>query len=162
MFNTLGKNSVFYILDKNTKPTVKVGKVTDIKVNPQFYGLANQEMDITVDVNSETYEFKKIPANVSIISPSVGIVISDNPEDMIKEYDGMVSNSRQVLESVDYHKSVLNSRDEIMVILNPRFAKEKEQETKLSNLEGRVGNMEQGIGDIKTMLAQLLNNKQKE
>lgn len=97
-----------------------------------------------------------------ILDFTVGIVISDNPEDMIKEYDGMISNSRQVLESVDYHKSVLDSRDEIMVILNPRFAKEKEQETKLSNLEGRVGNMEQGIGDIKSMLAKLLNDKQKE
>lgn len=97
-----------------------------------------------------------------ILDFTVGIVISDNPEDMIKEYDGMISNSRQVLESVDYHKSVLDSRDEIMVILNPLFAKEKEQETKLSNLEGRVGNMEQGIGDIKSMLAKLLNDKQKE
>lgn len=97
-----------------------------------------------------------------ILDFTVGIVISDNPEDMIKEYDGMISNSRQVLESVDYHKSVLDSRDEIMVILNPRFAKEKEQETKLSNLEGRVGNMEQDIGDIKSMLAKLLNDKQKE
>ena len=157
MFNTLSKNNVFYILDKNTKPTIKVGKVTEAKINPQFYGLANQEMDITVDVNGDSYEFKKIPANVSIISPSVGIIISDNTEDMIKEYETMLSTSRQVLDSIDYHKSVIDSRDEIMSVLNPRFAKEKEQETKLNTLESRVGNVEQGIGDIKNMLNKLLN-----
>lgn len=157
MFNTLSKNSVFYILDKNTKPTVKVGKVTEAKINPQFYGLANQEMDITVDVNGDSYEFKKIPSNVSIISPSVGIIISDNADDMIKEYETMVATSQQVLDSIDYHKCVLNSRDDIMSILNPKFAKEKEQETKLNTLESRVGNVEQGIGDIKNMLNKLLN-----
>lgn len=160
MFSNLGKDSVFYILDKNTKPTLKVGKVTESKINPQFYGLANQEVDIKVDVSGETYEFKKIPANVSIISPSVGIVISDNPEDMIKEYDSMVSHSKQILDSVDYNKSIIDSRDEIMSILNPRFAKEKEQENKLTNLEDRVHNMEQGISDIKTMLSKVINVKQ--
>lgn len=159
MFNTLGKNSVFYILDKNNKPTIKIGKVTEAKINPQFYGLANQEMDITVDVNGDSYEFKKIPSNVSIISPSIGIVISDNPEDMIKEYDSMVSTSKQVLESIEYNQSIIDSRDEIMSILNPRFAKEKEQENKLKSLEGRVGNMEQGIDDIKTMLSKLITQK---
>lgn len=48
-------------------------------------------------------------------------------------------------------------KDEILSILNPRFAKEKEQENKLNSLEGRVGNMEQGIDDIKTMLSKMLN-----
>lgn len=163
MFNNLGKNSVFYILDKNNnKPTLKVGKVTDVKINPQFYGLANQEIDISVNANGEEYVFKKIPANISIISPSPGIVISDNPQDMINEYESMVSVSEQVLKMVDYNQAVVDSRDEIMSILNPRFAKEKEQENKLNALEGRVGNMEQGIGDIKAMLSEFINNKQKE
>lgn len=162
MFNTLSKNSVFYILDKNTKPTIKVGKVTDAKINPQYFGLANQEMDITVDVNGDTYEFKKIPTNVSIISPSVGIVISDNSDDMIKEYDTMVSTSKQVLDSIDYHRGVIESQDEIMSVLNPRYAKEKEQENKLNSLENRVGNVESGIDYIKDLLLKMSNqNKEK-
>ena len=81
MFSNLVQNSVFYILDKNTKPTIKVGKVVKANTNPQYYGLSNQEIDIIVDVNGDTYEFKKIPANLSIVSPSQGIVISDNTED---------------------------------------------------------------------------------
>lgn len=159
MFSSLVKNNVFYILDKNNKPTIKVGKVTDTKINPQFYGMANQEIDITVDVNGDSYEFKKIPANVSIISPSAGIVISDNPEDMIKEYTTMVSTSKQALDNIGYHQAVIDNQDEIMSVLNPRFAKEKEQENKLISLENRVGCMEKGIGDIKEMLAKALNVK---
>ena len=159
MFGSLNKNSIFYILDKNNKPTVKVGKVTDAKVNPQFYGLANQEIDITVEVNGETYEFKKIPANTSIISPSAGIIISDNADDMIREYDTMVSASKQILDSVDYHKFVIDSKDEIMSILNPRYAKEKEQENKIASLENRMGGIENGIENIKNMMAEILKTK---
>ena len=163
MFNNLGKNSVFYILDKNNeKPILKVGKVTDTKINPQFYGLTNQEMEISAVADEQEYIFKKIPTNLSIVSPSAGIVISDNPQDMINEYESMVSVSQQALKMVEYNKAVVDSRDEIMSILNPRFAKEKEQENKLNALEGRVGNMEQGIGDIKTMLSKLINVKQGE
>ena len=163
MFNNLGKNSVFYILDKNNeKPILKVGKITDTKINPQFYGLTNQEMEISAVADGQEYIFKKIPTNLSIVSPSAGIVISDNPQDMINENESMVSVSQQALKMVDYNKAVVDSRDEIMSILNPRFAKEKEQENKLNALEGRVGNMEQGIGDIKTMLSKLINVKQGE
>lgn len=160
MFNTLGQNSLFYILDKNNKPILKIGKVTEAKINPQFYGLANQEMDIKVDVNGDIYEFKKIPANISIISPSTGIVISDNVEDMTKEYEGLVNSSQQVLDNIEYYQGIVNSKDEIYSKLNPKYAKEKEQENKLNNLEGRVGNVESGINDIKAMLSKVLNSKQ--
>lgn len=159
MFSNLGQNSVFYILDKNTKPVLKVGKVVKANTNPQYYGLSNQEIDISVDVNGDTYEFKKIPANLSIVSPSQGIVISDNPEDMTKEFETMVNISQQTIDSIDYHRGVIDSKDSILSILNPRFAKEKEQENKFNSLENRVGSMEQGIDDIKTMLSKMLTNK---
>lgn len=160
MFGALGKGNTFYILDKTTKPILKVGKVIEAKINPQFYGLANQEVDISVDVNGENYEFKKIPANTSIISPSAGIVISDNANDMIKEYETMIVNSKQVLDSIDYHNSVIASQDEIMSILNPKYAKEKEQENKLNALETRVAGVENGINDIKELLIKMSNLKQ--
>lgn len=156
MFSSLVQNSVFYILDKNTKPVLKVGKVVKVNTNPQYYGLSNQEVDITVDVNGDTYEFKKIPANLSILSPSSGIVISDNTDDMAKEFDSMLTISQQTIDSIDYHKGVIESKDSILSILNPRYAKDKEQEVKFQNLETRVGNMEQGIGDIKDMLSKLM------
>lgn len=157
MFSNLVQNSLFYILDKNNKPTLKIGKVSKVTINPQYYGLNNQELDIVVNVNNDTYEFKKIPNNLSIVSPSTGIVISDNIDDITKEAEAMFNNSKQILDSIDYHNAVIESKDEIMGILNPKFAKEKEQETKLNLLDNRVGNVEKGIDEIKTMLNQVLN-----
>lgn len=159
MFSNLAQNSVFYILDKNTKPVLKIGKVNKIVTNPQYYGLANQELDITVSTDTETYEFKKVPANVSIISPNNGIVISDNIDDMSKEYETFVNNSQNIIDNIDYHKAVIDSKDSIWPILNPQFAKERKQELKFKDLENKVSGMEQGISDIKDMLAKILNNK---
>lgn len=160
MFNSLRQNSVFYIFEKNTdKPSIKIGKVTKVNINPQTFGLANQEIDITVVVNNDNYEFKKMPANVSIVSPSDGIVIADNIEDMTKEIETTVANSQQVLNSIDYHKNIINSKDELISTLNPNYAKQREQELKLVALENKVCSMEQGIGDIKAMLSLALEKK---
>lgn len=156
MFNTLGQNSTFYILDKNDKPTLKIGKVKDAKINPQYFGLANQEIDITVEVGTETFEFKKIPTNLSIVSPSTGIVIADNAEDMAKEYEASVTTSQQILDSIPYHQNIVAAKDEILSALNPKYAKEKEQENKINALENKVASIEQGILDIKTMMSEAL------
>lgn len=160
MFSSLSKNSLFYILDKNNKPKLEIGKVSDIKINPQCYGMSNQEMDICINVDGNNYEFKKIPANVSIISPASNIIISDNADDMFNEFEQFVNNSQRILDSIDYHKGVLETKDNIFSKLNSKYAKEKEHELKLTNLEGKVQNMEQGIEDIKTMLLNFTNQKQ--
>ena len=142
MFNTLKQNSLFYIFDKNINPNIKIGKVKNISTNPQNYGLANQEIDITIDVNGDTYEFKKIPANLSIVSPSKGIIISDNVEDMTKEVEVTINNSQQIIDSIDYHKSILEAKD-------------KEQELKLIALENKVDN-------ILNMLSNVIQKKGEE
>ena len=157
MFSTLGQNSLFYILDKNNKPILKIGKVKEIKNNPNYYGLSNQQLDINVDVNGDTYEFKNIPSNLSIYSPSIGIIISDNTESMIKEFESIINHSQEILNSINYHKNIIASKDEIMSYLNPKFAKEKEQENKIITLENKVNNIENGILDMKTMMSELLN-----
>ena len=76
---------------------------------------------------------------------------------MTKEYEMMVKTSQQIVDSVEYHQSIIDSKDEIMSALNPRFAKEKEQENKIIALENKVTNIEQGIFDMKSMMSQLLN-----
>lgn len=152
MFSALGQNNVFYILDKNSKPTLKVGKVVKVNTNPQYYGLANQEIDITVDVNGDSYEFKKIPANLSIVSPSNGIVISDNVEDMTREFETMIKLSQQAIDTIDYHRGVIDSKDEILSILNPRFAKEKERDEDINKLKDKMGGIESKMDKILTLL----------
>ena len=161
MFSTLRQNSPIYVLDKKDSPVLKKGIIET--VSPQrsrtgsFYG---QPMDIIVDIrvniDGTSQEFKNIPANLSIANDG-NIVISETKEAMSTEVDSMLSISKQILESVDYHKDVIEKCEQILKDLNPQFAKDKLQEEKINSLESRIGGVENTLGDIKDMLSKVLD-----
>lgn len=163
MFSTLRQNSPIYILDKKDSPVLKKGIIES--VSPQrsrsgsFYGQPlDMVVDIVVNVDSSKEEFKNIPASLSIANDG-NLVISESKEAMSTEVDSMLSISKQILESVDYHQEVIEKCEQILKDLNPQFAKDKLQEEKINSLEERIGGVENTLGDIKDMLSKALNNK---
>lgn len=163
MFSTLRQNSPIYILDKKGSPVLKKGIIES--VSPQrsksgsFYGQPlDMVVDIVVNVDSSKEEFKNIPASLSIANDG-NLVISESKEAMSTEVDSMLSISKQILESVDYHQEVIERCEQILKDLNPQFAKDKLQEEKINSLEERIGGVENTLGDIKDMLSKALNSK---
>ena len=163
MFSTLRQNSPIYILDKKGSPVLKKGIIES--VSPQrsksgsFYGQPlDMVVDIVVNVDSTKEEFKNIPASLSIANDG-NLVISESKEAMSTEVDSMLSISKQILESVDYHQEVIERCEQILKDLNPQFAKDKLQEEKINSLEERIGGVENTLGDIKDMLSKALNSK---
>ena len=161
MFSTLRQNSPIYVLDKKDSPVLKKGIIET--VSPQrsrtgsFYGQPmDMIVDIRVNIDGTSQEFKNIPANLSIANDG-NIVISETKEAMSTEVDSMLSISKQILESVDYHKDVIEKCEQILKDLNPQFAKDKFQEEKINSLESRIGGVEDTLGDIKDMLSKVLN-----
>ena len=161
MFSTLRQNSPIYVLDKKDSPVLKKGIIET--VSPQrsrtgsFYGQPmDMIVDIRVNIDGTSQEFKNIPANLSIANDG-NIVISQTKEAMSTEVDSMLSISKQILESVDYHKDVIEKCEQILKDLNPQFAKDKLQEEKINSLESRIGGVENTLGDIKDMLSKVLD-----
>ena len=161
MFSTLRQNSPIYVLDKKDSPVLKKGIIET--VSPQrsrtgsFYGQPmDMIVDIRVNIDGTSQEFKNIPASLSIANDG-NIVISETKEAMSTEVDSMLSISKQILESVDYHKGVIEKCEQILKDLNPQFAKDKLQEEKINSLESRIGGVENTLSDIKDMLSKVLN-----
>ena len=161
MFSTLRQNSPIYVLDKKDSPVLKKGIIET--VSPQrsrtgsFYGQPmDMIVDIRVNIDGTSQEFKNLPANLSIANDG-NIVISETKEAMSTEVDSMLSISKQILESVDYHKDVIEKCEQILKDLNPQFAKDKFQEEKINSLESRIGGVENTLGDIKDMLSKVLD-----
>ena len=161
MFSTLRQNSPIYVLDKKDSPVLKKGIIET--VSPQrsrtgsFYGQPmDMVVDIRINIDGISQEFKNIPASLSIANDG-NIVISETKEAMSTEVDSMLSISKQILESVDYHQEVIKKCEQILKDLNPQFAKDKLQEEKINSLEERMGGVEDTLGDIKDMLSKALN-----
>ena len=171
MFSALRQGSSFFILDKTNVPKLKIGSVVSVsqpmpKYNNTYvpgHNYTETVVDVVVKVNEEELKFEKLPSNLSIANfGQSGIVVSESKEAMNGEVESMLRNSKNIIESVPYHKDVLIACDEMMKELNPQLAKEKEQEQKIAILENRMGGMESTLQDIHKLLNSALSNKSKE
>jgi ribosome-associated translation inhibitor RaiA len=171
MFSALRQGSSFFILDKTNVPKLKIGSVVSVsqpmpKYNNTYvpgHNYTETVVDVVVKVNEEELKFEKLPSNLSIANfGQSGIVVSESKEAMNGEVESMLRNSKNIIESVPYHKDVLVACDEMMKELNPQLAKEKEQEQKIAMLENRMGGMESTLQDIHKLLNSALSNKSKE
>lgn len=165
MFQGLRQGGIFYILEKSDDINLKIGQVVSVS-NPQprynqfgntpTYGTQPEMVvDVKVKVGEETMEFKQLNANLNIAN-SGNVVVSDSKEAMSAEVEGLMRNSRQIIESVPYHEKMVVSCDAMLRELNPAFAKEKEQEEKMSMLEGEVTGIKETLGEMMNMLSSAL------
>lgn len=168
MFNGLREGGLFYILRKGSKdqaPQLRIGQITKksdpvtaMGTAPQPFGLPVETfVNIEVKAGDETYKFDKLSSNESMrFYPAENTFITDSRDIVAQEFESLYRASSQALETMPYHQSVVDARDEIMCQLNPQLAKEKEQEEKIGALESRMSGMEGTLGDIKDMLAKAL------
>ena len=164
MFQGVRPSSLFYILEKGEDLKLKVGQVVSVSnPQPKFnqfpsaqpFGQNEMVVDIKVSVGEETLEFKQLGANQTIAN-SGNVVVSDSREAMSAEVEGLLRTSRQVLDSVPYHEKVLVCCDAMLRELNPSFAKEKEQEEKIGQLEEKMAGIEGTLGEMMSMLSNAL------
>ncbi len=174
MFSALRQGNLFYILNKCDKsngdlPSLKVGRVVSVEKPVSKYGnnytnytgipQFGEEMvvDFSVVVDGENIDFKKLPANLSIADLGNGVIISESQEAMNAETEAMFSESSKAIDMVPYHQGVLDCRDAIRKILNPQYAKDREQEEKINALENKMGGIENTLQDMMGMLSKALN-----
>ena len=77
----------------------------------------------------------------------------------MSEVEALLRTSKDVVDSIDYHKKVVSGCEKIMCVLNPQIAKDKAQEAKITQLESKVTGMEGTLQNIETMLQKALNKK---
>lgn len=170
MFSALRQGSPFYILEKSDEPKLRIGSVVSVSQPTAKYSqtyIPNQSysemvVDIVVKVGEEEVKFEKIPSNLSIANfGQNGMVVSESKEAMNTEVEGMLRNSRNILDSIPYHEKVVDVCDVMLRELNPQFAKEKMQEEKIASLESKVGGIEGKLDQIADLLTAALNSKSK-
>lgn len=157
MFQNLRTGSVVYILQKDEPPKLKKTTVSNITSSTGFNNYLPQTIDIQVKIDDTLVDFKQLPGQLSVANYENGkTIISDSKDIIIQEVNNMINNSQQILNSIPYHQSVLETGEQILRQLNPELARQKDQEDKINNLESKIGGIENKLDDICSMLSQKL------
>lgn len=164
MFQGLRQNGLFYILEKGEDLRLRIGQVVSVSNplpkygqfgTPNFGSQPEMTVDVRVKVDDETMDFKQLSASASIAN-SGNVVVSDSKDAMSSEVEGLLRTSKGILDSIPYHEKMLVSCDAILRDLNPTFKKEKEQEEKMTMLEGEVIGIKDTLNEMMGLLSNAL------
>ena len=156
MFSALNQGSIIYILDKTEKPKFKIGEVIsisqpkiDYNSTGQFGQFQTTTVDIKVNIEGNTYEYNSIPSNYSVITYNNGkVTLSETKQGLQSEVESILQNSKQIVERIDTYKQNIIDCESILKQLNPQFAKDKERDERLNNLEERFDGVEDRLDKI--------------
>lgn len=155
MLSALQQGSLVHIIDKTKGIKYLVGEVvnrtepTADYTNPNL-GMAPQSFfDLSVKVGDETYEFKHLNSTFTLANNG-SIVVSENKEGLLPTVEAILYTSKKIIEpsNIEYHTQAVADCESIMKKLNPAFAKEKERDARIENLESKVNGMDDKLDKI--------------
>lgn len=151
MFSALSQGSHVYILDKTSSPKFNVGEVIGVS-SPNIsynYNQPQSTVNLKVKVDDNIQEFNNLPSINSYMTYNGGkLVISETKQTIQNEVESLLNNSKQIVENIDTYKQNINDCEEILKQLNPQFAKDKERDDRLLNLENRFDGVESKLDKI--------------
>lgn len=152
MFSALRQGSILYILEKGDHPTLKMGQVVSVSQPTYNNNFLATPININVKVGDQNTDFQNVNGALSVTSYN-NVTIAETKELMSNEVENMLQNSKNIIESVPYHNGVIESCEEILKDLNPRFAKEKERDEDISNLKNKIGGLENKMDTLISILS---------
>jgi hypothetical protein len=158
MFQSVRPNSQIYIFHKGDNPRLEIGYVVNQPVARPKYQLPvsfgqPQEMvvDLVVKTNEQTYNYSNIPAQQDVadsLSNGESLIISDSRDGINAEILNLKQKSIDIANSKDYHLSMANKYDKILVELNPELAEKQEQKQEIDSLKLQMAEMSKSISSL--------------
>ena len=147
MFSALSQGSPIFLLDKTSTLDYKVGEVVGVS-SPKFNSFGNT-VDLKIKVDDSIQEFNNISSVSNYTSYNNGkVIISETKQGIQNEVETILTNSRNILENIDLYKQNVEDCEKILKQLNPQFAKDKERDDRLFNLESRFDGVESKLDKI--------------
>ena len=157
MFSNLRSGSQVYILHKDVTPYIEVGQVVSVSQPiPRYQAnnfMAPQELvvDVVVNVNGNNITLQKLPASLDVADQGTAngsLFISTSRESMNTEITSLRQKSQDIINSIDYHKKVIQDCEVLLQRLNPEFAEQKQQKKEIDNLKAQMSEMMNGMKEL--------------
>lgn len=152
MFSNLSKGSVLYGLEIKdgmrffTAPIESVSLPYPKYRNNQTFGqMPETVMDIVATVNGERRTFQQVPSNSAIADfGNDTFVLADGRDSLNGYVNSMLQNSKNIVNSVEKHKALIQQYEKVLGSLNPGQANDsvvKELNSKVNSLEEQITEM---------------------
>ena len=152
MFSSLTQGSIVYILDKQDRPKLKCGEV--VGVSALKFQANGSIVDLKINSEGIIQDYGNIPSNSSIVSYNNGkVTISETKQGLQNEVESTLQNSKNIVNNIEMYKQNIIDYEEILKQLNPQFAKDKERDTRLNNLELKFEGVEDKIDKILNIIS---------
>lgn len=150
MFSALTQGNQVYLLDKSTSPkSYKIGEIVGVSFPRINYGQIQNTVDLKVKVDNSIEEFNSIPSTNNIVTYNNGkLIISETKQGIINEIEDSLQTSKYIINNIDIYKQDIEDYENILKQINPQFAKDKERDDRLSNLENRFDGVESKLDKI--------------
>ena len=147
MFSALSQGSSIYLLDKTSSPKFVIGEI--VGVTQPKYSFNQATVDLKVKIEDSVQEFNNLPSINNIVTYNSGkIIISETKQGIQNEVETILTNSKNILDNIDIYKQNIKDCENILKQLNPQFAKDKERDDRLYNLENRFDGVESKLDKI--------------
>lgn len=146
-----------YILHKDATPYIEVGQVVSVSQPiPRYQAnnfMAPQELvvDVVVNVNGNNITLQKLPASLDVADQGTAngsLFISTSRESINTEITSLRQKSQDIINSIDYHKKVVQDCEILLQRLNPEFAEQKQQKQEIDNLKAQMSEMMNGMKEL--------------
>ena len=154
MFSNLAQGSILYGLETKDELKVFTAPITNISLprpllaNNTFGQAPQTIVDITATVNGERREFKQVPGNTTIANfGQDAFILADSKESLNSYIESMLQNSRNIVNSVEKHKTLITQYEQAYRDLNPNISG-RNSDSAIKSLEDRIDKLEGNIGEI--------------
>lgn len=166
MFSALSQGSPIYIIDKTDGLKYKTGEVVNVIQGNAFGGTfgttsfaPNGTITLKVKVDNNVIDYPEIPRNGSAMSYNNGAtVVCETKQGLITELENTLQHNKQILAERPKYEQIVSDCENLLKELNPVFAKDKERDDRINNLDTKVTSMEGKLDKILNVLSS--NNNQ--
>ena len=152
MFSNLSQNSILYILDLRSNPKILSGPVERISIPRPKYNTFNPNMEMVVDIvaniNGERREFKGVPNNTIADFGEDAFVLAENKDALNSYVHSMLQNSKNIVNSVEKHQTLITQYEEAIQELNPDIKVSLENDKAIKGLKNEIAELKQMIADM--------------
>ena len=153
MFSALTQGSSIYILDKTNGLKYLKGEVIGVSAPHINYNPSGTMVDLKVNINGDIQEFNQIPGASTLITYNNGkVILSETKQSLQQEVENILQNSKSIIDNVDSYKQNIISCEQILKEISPQFAKDKQQEERLTTLENKFSGVEDKIDKLLTLI----------